>query len=69
MARGVHGTSLDQRFGRTELQVYKIKVVDEEGGMTQLVFPLFEKEKACRALMLFANAPDVSFVSMGKELA
>lgn len=60
-----HWSSLDG--GSKETTVFRVKVVEHNGHTTELVFPLFERDKAITAMLQFMQVPDMSFVSMGKE--
>lgn len=57
-------TSLDQN---PETIIYRVKVVEQNGHTTELVFPLFDRDKAITAMLQFMQSPDMSFVSIGKE--
>lgn len=67
--KGIDGTSLDPRFNNLETIIYKVKVVSESGHVTLFKFPLFEKDRAFACMFSLVNAPDMSFVSIGKEQA
>ena len=60
--------SIRDGINNTKLRALFIEVVNEDGERTKLVFPLFDKDKALAALMSFANAPDMNFVSIAKRL-
>lgn len=54
---------------KIEFTALMLEVVNEDGERTNLVFPMFDRDKALRALMQFANAPDMNFVSLAKRNA